>query len=301
MFVILTIEYEGLFYIAFCTTLFTWLQMERRIYEHTVASSPDAAGTSSTATSDEIQKPKPTSAANGTASPPLSTQQHDQTGRKYRSLALSDLRTPLFFLYLIHSAFFSVGNIPSISSFSLDAVYRLLPIFDPFSQGTLLIVKILSPFVVISAVLGVLTRMLHLKDGGVFLVVVAVVDWLTVRFFWSVSVEGSWLEIGESISRFGIVSLVGVFCAAIEGGGGGLVGGVVVGNGAGEGGKSGGGGGAGSGKENNEAPSAMASNAKLEGYQAYQRSKDGKDGNKSKKDSPAAVVAVDDRGGLVKS
>lgn len=45
----------------------------------------------------------------------------------------------------------------------------------------------------------------------------AVSDVLTLNFFWKVRDEGSWLEIGESISHFAICSLLGIFVAGLEG------------------------------------------------------------------------------------
>lgn len=134
----------------------------------------------------------------------------------YRSLTLSDARICLFFLFLLQSAFFSTGNIASISSFSLDAVYRLLPIFDPFSQAALLIFKILAPFAVVSANLGFLTKRLKLQGGSLFAVIMGISDYMTLRFFWKVRDEGSWLEIGESISMFIIASALCVFIAGLE-------------------------------------------------------------------------------------
>jgi GPI ethanolamine phosphate transferase 1 len=153
----------------------------------------------------------------------------NQTGSKElntRPLTLADTRVSLFFLFLLQSAFFSTGNIASISSFSLDAVYRLIPVFDPFSQAALLILKILIPFALISANLGVLNRRLNVKSGGLFMMVMAISDVLTLNFFWMVRDEGSWLEIGTTISQFCIASALCVFVAVLEGVSEVLVGGV---------------------------------------------------------------------------
>ncbi|KAK4552116.1 Glycosyl phosphatidyl inositol anchor synthesis [Recurvomyces mirabilis] len=178
-FIILTISYEGLFYLAITITLVSWVRLEHRIYQRF-----------SSAPARDPTKP--------------------------RALALSDARICLFFLYLLQSAFFSAGNISSISSFSLDAVYRLIPIFDPFSQGALLVLKILAPFALVSANLGILTKRLQLRSGSLFAVVMGIGDYLTLRFFWEVRDEGSWLDIGESITTFVIASLLCVFVAALE-------------------------------------------------------------------------------------
>ncbi|THC88685.1 hypothetical protein EYZ11_011865 [Aspergillus tanneri] len=195
LFILLTISYEGLFYCCISGTLFTWVQLESRIFQF-------------------HQRP-----------PISSSGKEIDFSLQVRPLHHSDARTALFFLYLSHSAFFSTGNIASISSFSLDAVLRLIPVFEPFSQSALLILKILAPFVPVSANLGILTRSLRLRPGALFVLVVAASDYLTLRFFWRVRDEGSWLEIGESITVFVLASLLCGFVAVLEMVGEGVVGG----------------------------------------------------------------------------
>ncbi|KAM3436815.1 hypothetical protein MY4824_004098 [Beauveria thailandica] len=184
-FVILTISYEGLFYVAFCITLVAWVRLEYCV---------EISGRSSSAAEAQIER----------------------DGMQFRALRLSDARIALFFLALLQSAFFSTGNIASISSFSLDSVNRLLPVFDPLSQGALLIFKLMVPFALISANLGVLNIRLGVAPSALFMIVMAISDVLTLYFFWVVKDEGSWLEIGSTISHFAIASLLCVFVAALE-------------------------------------------------------------------------------------
>ncbi|KAI6900169.1 hypothetical protein KC334_g8775 [Hortaea werneckii] len=74
----------------------------------------------------------------------------------------------------------------------------------------------LAPFALVSANLGILTKRLKLQGGSLFAVVMGISDYLTLRFFWEVRDEGSWLDIGESISMFVIASTLCVFVAALE-------------------------------------------------------------------------------------
>jgi GPI ethanolamine phosphate transferase 1 len=193
-FVILTISYEGLFYVAFSVTLVAWVRLEHQVLVHSRQSS------------------KPTTASNGPAAA-----NGRPTGVHFRPLTLADARVALFFFVFLQSAFFSTGNIASVSSFSMESVCRLLPIFDPFSQGALLILKLMIPFALISANLGVLNTKLGVAPSALFMLVMAISDILTLYFFWVVKDEGSWLEIGSTISHFAIASLLCVFVAALEG------------------------------------------------------------------------------------
>ncbi|PGH15050.1 GPI ethanolamine phosphate transferase 1 [Polytolypa hystricis UAMH7299] len=180
-FIILTISYEGLFYFVFCISVLTWVQLEHRIYEY------QSSHTQTTTTTTP-----------------------------YRTLTTSDARIALFFFFLLQAAFFCTGNIASISSFSLDSVYRLIPIFNPFSQGALLMFKILVPFAIISANLGILNRRLRVPPSALFMLVMAISDIMTLNFFYMVKDEGSWLDIGTTISHFCIASGLCTFVAGLE-------------------------------------------------------------------------------------
>lgn len=189
-FIILTISYEGLFYVAYSILLVIWVRLEYRIETFGKSQAPNGNGS--------VKADKSESVPN-------------------RPLRLSDARVSLFFMVLLQSAFFSTGNVASISSFSLESVTRLIPVFDPFSQGALLILKLMIPFALISANLGILNKRLRIAPSALFMVVMAISDILTLYFFWVVKDEGSWLEIGSTISHFVIASLLCVFVAALEG------------------------------------------------------------------------------------
>ncbi|KMP06924.1 GPI ethanolamine phosphate transferase 1 [Coccidioides immitis RMSCC 2394] len=203
-FIILTISYEGLFYFTFCVSLLTWVRLEHSIYLHTSSYHT----TSKTPTDQGI-----TNGRTESLRVSLSTAIQN---RRHRSLTVSDARIALFFLFLLQSAFFSTGNIASISSFSLESVCRLIPIFNPFSQGALLILKILIPFAVISANLGILNHRLGVAPSALFMIVMSISDVMTLNFFYMVRDEGSWLDIGTTISHFCIASGMSVFVAGLE-------------------------------------------------------------------------------------
>ncbi|KAL9584684.1 MAG: hypothetical protein Q9212_001967 [Teloschistes hypoglaucus] len=226
IFIILTISYEGLFYFVFCATLVTWVRLEHHIHTYMTSNraspppspvpTPKPLASAISAISAQLQSSTESTSAEDSQPEPAANGDSNKSSSPYRPLTLSDCRISLFFLYLLQSAFFSTGNIASISSFSLDSVYRLIPIFNPFSQGALLLLKLLIPFALISANLGILNRRLGVAPSSLFMVVMAISDVLTLNFFWMVRDEGSWLDIGTSISHFCIASALCVFVAGLE-------------------------------------------------------------------------------------
>jgi phosphatidylinositol glycan class N len=115
------------------------------------------------------------------------------------------------FHLMIHVAFFGMGNVASLASFRLESVYRFMTVFSPFIMAALLIVKILVPFVMVSVAFGAVSSLLNVPPFSLFLLVVCTADIMTLNFFFMVRDEGSWLEIGTSISHFVIASAFGIF------------------------------------------------------------------------------------------
>ncbi|KAH7882746.1 Phosphatidylinositolglycan class N-domain-containing protein [Phlebopus sp. FC_14] len=175
-FVILSISVEGLFYAAFTINLLVWVEVEAALrYPPSV---------------------------DGSAS-------QDEPCQTY-SFQADDVRIALFFLFFVQVAFFGTGN-----SFYLEPVYRLVPIFNPFLMAALLIFKIVSPYVILSAAFATLNARLYLPPFSLFLVALTLTDGMTMTFFLNVTDTGSWLEIGQSISFFCITSLLLVWSAGI--------------------------------------------------------------------------------------
>ena len=179
VFVILAISYETLFFFSFSMTLLLWLVFEIRLSRFNTSSSKSS------------------------------------TPQGFRSLRLDDLRLAVIFLFFVHVGFFGTGNIASISSFYLEPVYRLIPVFHPFSMSALLLLKILIPFFIVAAVINALNKQLQLPPFALFMLALSISDILSLNFFFLVTDNGSWLEIGQSISHFSIASLMILFMAAL--------------------------------------------------------------------------------------
>ena len=133
-----------------------------------------------------------------------------------------EVQRAFVFLLLIKIAFFGTGNVASMSSFEISSTYRYVTVFAPFIMGALLVGKILIPFVVVACTFHMIlllptpsrpsdAQKPRLPATRYFLLVVAMSDVLALHFLFLVKNEGSWKEIGNSISMFGIVNAQIVF------------------------------------------------------------------------------------------
>ncbi|KAG0205882.1 Glycosyl phosphatidyl inositol anchor synthesis [Mortierella sp. GBA30] len=199
IFILLSISYESIFYFFLSTTLLSWLMLERKIY----------SASEMQPLSDALYSEKRTLA--GSRNGIESKQAVVTINYPTRGLGPKDARPAIFFLFFINVAFFGTGNVASLASFSLQSVFRLTTVFNPFFMGALLIIKILIPFFLVSSIFRVLGRSLDLPPFSLFLLGLATTDVMTLNFFYLVRDDGSWLEIGTSISHFCISSLMVLF------------------------------------------------------------------------------------------
>jgi phosphatidylinositol glycan class N len=170
-YILLSISYEVLFYVALCLALSSWVRMEH-----------------------------------------LSSMTKSQSRQKTNAaVSIRDFRTAFLFLLFIKIAFFGTGNVASMSSFEISSTYRFVTVFAPFLMGFLLVIKILIPFTLVGAAFHVIVGLKDRNPYHFFLLVVGLSDYLSIHFLFLVENEGSWKQIGNSISMFGIVNAQIIF------------------------------------------------------------------------------------------
>ncbi|KAL2528814.1 sulfuric ester hydrolase [Forsythia ovata] len=184
-FLLLSIGYEAVFYSALALALLAWILFENAIL---CTSKVNRSSTSINAMEDNII-----------------------VAHEDRHLQLSDMRIPLAFMVFFNIAFFGTGNFASIASFEISSVYRFITIFSPFLMAALLIFKLLIPFILVICAFSAITKLIQVPLLGCYFLVICCSDVMTIHFFYLVQNTGSWMEIGNSISHFGIMSAQVVF------------------------------------------------------------------------------------------
>lgn len=171
-YLLLSLTYEGLFLICLVATMFVWLMIEHRksfAYQ-------DLAST-----------------------PVLSCP------RQRHVLNYDDLQRSLSFLLFTILSFFGTGNIASLNSFDPKSIQSLVAVFNPFLMGGLLLLKILIPFLVVACFAFSVQYVTQMPRRALFLMVLLFSDFMGLHFFFFVTDQGSWQEIGTSLSHFVIV------------------------------------------------------------------------------------------------
>ncbi|CDS38345.2 gpi ethanolamine phosphate transferase 1 [Echinococcus multilocularis] len=193
-FSLMNVFYEGLFFLTLATVLFTWIWLESDLEFH------------------EFYSLKLTTESQG--KPP-------NTGGLFH-VDLASLRRPLFYVFFVIYSFFGTGNIASINTFDPVSVYCFMTVLNPAAMGALLIFKILCPIVLVGIAYSLIGRVkeslgsatasspVHgaLHPETTFLMIIA--NFLAVHFFVMLKDEGSWLDIGESISHYVIAMSIGL-------------------------------------------------------------------------------------------
>lgn len=178
VYLLLSTSYEALFFLVLSSTMALWLTLEHQL-------------------SSCFQDYPNTSLAQIPV--------HDPRDGHARKVSFDDLRCAFFFVYFIITAFFGTGNIASINTFDPTTVYCFITVFSPFVMGSLLILKILIPFFVVTCVFDAVHVVCKVPVNRLFLLVLIMTDFLALQFFYLVQDYGSWLEIGTSISHFVIM------------------------------------------------------------------------------------------------
>ncbi|XP_016929500.3 GPI ethanolamine phosphate transferase 1 [Drosophila suzukii] len=115
----------------------------------------------------------------------------------------------LAFTLLLYTFFslFGSGNIASISSFDPNIARCYLSHFAPFVIMGLVLLKLLVPVILVMAVVYAQSEFVRQHEEQIFICLLLICDVMGLNFLFLVRNQGSWLDIGTSISHFVIMEV----------------------------------------------------------------------------------------------
>ena len=174
MYILLSVTYEGLFSFCLLAALFTWLRMN--------------ADDSSLQSADMRV-----------------------TTAERNLITLQDVSTALDFVFFAIVSSFGVGNIASLNSFNPKSIQTLVSVFNPFLMGSLLLLKVLIPFLMVALFVGASRKLNRSSSMAMFIMVLLMSDFMALQFFFLVTDQGSWQDIGTSLSHYVIAQATVIF------------------------------------------------------------------------------------------
>uniref|UniRef100_A0A0R3S270 GPI ethanolamine phosphate transferase 1 n=1 Tax=Elaeophora elaphi TaxID=1147741 RepID=A0A0R3S270_9BILA len=113
-------------------------------------------------------------------------------------------------IILIEAAFFGTGNIASLNSFNPSFLRCFISVFSPFTMATMLIFKISLPILAVAFTYAVIVRLKKILIAKLSMILLIISDTMALIFFFRLVDEGSWLDIGSSISHYSVCMLLTV-------------------------------------------------------------------------------------------
>lgn len=195
VYTLFSVAYEALFYAALGGLALSWLVLERSCQR--LAATSDAL--------DSVGEVRWEGEEIGGPDLVYSSVPVLRGGKDGDRLGTMDARHPAVLLVLINAAFFGTGNIASVASFEISSVYRFTTRFAPFLMGLLLILKVLIPMLTVAVAFLALLKLQRVPSFPMYLVFLVLSDLMALRFFFQVTTEGSWQDIGISISIYSLM------------------------------------------------------------------------------------------------
>ncbi|VDK86598.1 unnamed protein product [Litomosoides sigmodontis] len=107
-------------------------------------------------------------------------------------------------IILIEAAFFGTGNIASLNSFNPSFLRCFISVFSPFTMTAMLIFKISLPILAVAFTYAVIVRLKKILIAKLSMILLIISDAMALIFFFRLVDEGSWMDIGNSISHYSI-------------------------------------------------------------------------------------------------
>ena len=129
----------------------------------------------------------------------------DQDNMKFRGDYLIE---SILYLFLSYASSFSTGVLANISGFDIKSVFRLVTRYYPMLIMFLILAKIILPFVLVNAGFYAVCKHNRASFSNIILVLGAICEPLCIFYFFYVKDDASWLDMGLSISYFGLSNFI---------------------------------------------------------------------------------------------
>ncbi|WKX88662.1 hypothetical protein Q1695_008358 [Nippostrongylus brasiliensis] len=123
------------------------------------------------------------------------------TARSNR-VSAAELRRSVLCVGFVLATIFGTGNFASMNSFNPSTLSRFISVFSPFTMAMLLLLKLFIPLLMIALLFAAVLRFNNEAIQRLSYLVLIITDLMAMCFFHLLKDDGSWLDIGLSISQY---------------------------------------------------------------------------------------------------
>lgn len=122
------------------------------------------------------------------------------------TITAAEFRRAAVCVAFVLASLFGTGNFASINSFNPSTLNLFVSVFSPFLMAFLLVMKLIVPLLTTSLAMASVAKFDVAAFQKLCCIVLIITDFMSMCFFHQLKDDGSWLEIGMSISQY-IVSM----------------------------------------------------------------------------------------------